>query len=232
MKKAIAVTELVIILLAAVSGIGLMFFMKSGASKAGCLEDVSICKNTFLLYQRWRSLGWAGIAPRLDCVAVSPPNCEQKEIKTDKSTEAMYIIAENLRYCWDKTLGKENTMGEDFAKRLNIAADDVDFCLVCSEFKTNVDISADEWNAYLDAKSPPGSQSTYSNLIQPSETTLKWSDKAKPLNYRNIGFTKGLKYYVVSVSAEDSKGDKKVYVYIDSSVDCGKKDPQIHYQLK
>ena len=238
MKKAIAMTELVIILLAAVAGIGLLFFAKSGVSKVSCLEEVSLCKNSFLFYQKWRLMKWAGIAPNLDCMAVSLPNCEQRDLKTSDKQETMHIIAENLRYCWDKTLGKQNTMGEDFAVNIfGVVGKDIDFCMVCSEFTPNVDISASEWNQYLDSRNPSGNPATYSQIIQPSEPQLLWDGGTKTYKYRDIDFKKGTRYYVVSVSAESSKGDGMVYIYIDPEVDCGKLAPQthypqIHYQLK
>lgn len=231
MKRAIAVTELVIILIAAIAGIGLLMFTKQATEKAGCMRDVDLCKNSFAFFQRWRSLGYAGVAPRLDCVAVSPPNCEEKELKTDDKQKTMHIIAENLRRCWEKTLGRQNKMGEDFA--INIfgkAGTDVDFCLVCSEFVPKVDIALEEWNKYLDERKVPGSPQTYAQFIDPVGPIV-WGNIYRDFGYRNTGFAAGTRYYVVSVSAE-TIGDGQVYVYIDREVYCGNKYPQIHYQLK
>jgi hypothetical protein len=227
MKRAIAVTELVLILLAAGAGIGLLFFAQKGVGKVACVRDVELCENSYAFYQRWRALGYAGIAPRVDCIAISPPNCEEKVLKTGDKNKTMHIIAENLRHCWGKTLGRQNQMGEDFAVNIfGKAGTDVDFCLVCSEFVPKVSITPKEWNDYLDTRKVPDSQQTYEELIDPVGPTIweRWG-------YRDIGFTEGTKYYVVSVSAE-TIADGQVHIYIDPQVYCGPTAPQVHYQLR
>ncbi len=227
MKKAIAITELTILILAIVTGIGLLTFTKQITEKVDCQKDIDICKSTYAFFQRWRVLGYAGMAPRMNCIAISPPNCKEKELETENKRETMHVIAENLRHCWSKTLGNENMMGEDFAYNLfGVAGKDVDFCLVCSEFTPNVDISASEWNDYLKNKKIPKTNILYDDFITPVGEEI-WSKK----RYKDIGFKKGIRYYVVSVSAE-TIDNSEVYIYIDPKIDCGKTYPQIHYQLK
>lgn len=233
MKKAIAVTQLVIILLAIGAGVGLLFFSKKGVEKAGCRAEVETCRTSFQVFKRIKEE--IAIEPRVDCIAVSPPNCEEKELKTEDKTQTMHIIAENLRWCWYKTLGLKNTMGDAFGYHLYLlgiitADDDVDFCLVCSEFTPNVDISVEEWNAFLDNRKIPNTQQTYEDYLDPI------APKVWEKSYRDIGFKKGQKYFVVSVSAEESEpadqAGKEVYIYIAPEIYCGDADPQVHYQLR
>lgn len=238
MKKAIAVTELTLILLAVVAGVGLIFLVRQSVEKVGCMSDVVICKNTYLTFKKIKEkAALLGIAPRLDCATISPPNCKETELKTENKQKTMHIIAENLRWCWDKTLGKQNTMGKDFAGYALIVGlitviKNVDFCLVCSEFKPNVDIPAAEWNDYLKNKKISRKEQTYAGLIDPVGQEI-W--KKRYQNYdKPIAFEKGKKYYVVSVSAEATEPTKEknqAFIYIDSEIVCGDKRPQIHYQL-
>ncbi len=234
MKKAMAVTAIVILILAVIAGIALLMYGKKGAEQTTCLAEVNMCKQSFVFYKTLKeSVG--SITPKVDCIAVSPPNCEQRELKTEDKQQTMYIIAENLRHCWEKTLGSQNTMGEDFASVWFApkvkGVKDVDFCLVCSEFVPNVDITSAEWDHFLDTRNVPNTQTPYSALIKPSSDQLVWTTKA--YSYRGIGFSKGIKYYVVSVSAEESKGDGQVFIYISPDIDCGTtENQQVHYQLK
>lgn len=235
MKKAIAVTELVIIILAIGAGIGLLTFTRESAVKIGCQRDVDLCRSSFAFYKRLKGVvGVAGIPPRIDCVAVSPPNCGETVLKTEDKKETMHVIAENLRWCWHKTLGKDNTIGEDFAEVAILPRggpiigkeDDVDFCLVCSEFTPKIDITAAEWDGYLGTRKIPKSDVTYEEFLDPSGPEI-WGKK-----YRDTSFAKGRTYYVVSVSAEETKGDGQVFIYIDPEINCGTEDPQVHYQLQ
>ncbi len=238
MKKAIAVTELMIILLAIAAGIGLLVLTKQTTEKTSCKQAVDLCRQSFLFFKRVKEKsGSLGIAPRIDCIAVSPPNCGQKQLKADGSSEerkrkTMFVIAENLRWCWHKTLGRDNTVGEDFGEAGFLPRwgkeDDVDFCLVCSEFimPDDVSITKEEWNAYLSGQRIAGETGTYADFIQPVGDEI-WGKR-----YRDIGFSAGQQYYVVSVSAEESRGDGQVYIYADREISCGDEDPQVHYQLK
>lgn len=234
MKKAIAVTELTIIILAVAAGIGLIFLATKGAEKAGCMSDVTVCKQSLIAYKKIREV--VGAVPyKVDCVAISPPNCEEKELKAENKPMTMFIIAENLKYCWDKTLGRENTIGEDFATAWYapkpFAPTDVDFCLVCSEFIPKVDVPDADWTAYLENQKMPNSDMTYAKFVNPADPISPWGQKYKDYG-RPFAFEKGKKYYVVSVSAEATKGDKAVYIYIEPEVNCGSNNPIIHYQLK
>ncbi len=229
MKRAIAITELTLILLALAAGIGLILFAKQGTQKVSCLEDVTLCKQSYSFFQRIKQK--IPVGPRVDCVAISPPNCDEKDLKTTDKQQTMHVIAENLRYCWDKTLGKDNTIGQDFAEWSYIwraiHEPDVDFCLVCSEFTPAVSISASEWSSYLASQTVPGSSTTYDQFLQP------FGPEIFAKRYKDISFTAGTRYYVVDVSAEQSKGDKQNFLYIDPTISCGDSSwQQIHYQLQ
>lgn len=239
MKKAIAVTELVIILLAIGAGIGLLLFSKKAFEKTDCLGKVNLCKSSYLFYKQIKAkAGSLAVPPKVDCTALSPPNCEEKELKATDKTQTMTIIAENLRYCWDKTLGMDNTIGVDFGevwgtRNMVIGERDVDFCLVCSEFTPNVDIETVEWNQFLDQHAIPDGSKTYEQLITPKSRITPWKQSYRDYSTR-FAFEKGKKYYVVSVDATETEDYTSipVYIYIDSQVYCGDKDPQVHYQLK
>ncbi len=255
MKKAIAVTELTIIILAVAAGIGLILFATKGAQKAGCMTDVTVCKQSLVFFKKIsdaiksKSYGIIDIssAPSVDCVAVSPPNCEEKELKPENVPMTMFIIAENLRYCWDKTNGRKNTIGTDFSNVNNywikkvpgaslhwmwwVVKDNVDFCLVCSEFIPKVDIPDADWTNYLENQQMPNSDQTYAQFVNPLKPVSPWGQKYKEFG-TPVAFEKGKKYYVVSVSAAETDPDKAAFIYIAPDVNCGDKDPIIHYQLK
>lgn len=257
MKKAIAVTELVIILLAVGAGVGLLFFGKQTAERVGCKADVEICRSGFLFYKKIREdvyvLGKFAPPPRLDCVAVSTPNCEERELKTKNKKQTMHVIAENLRWCWYKTLGEKNTIGKDFGTITKIlylipqtstataiatvtgARPNMDFCLVCSEFTPNVDISKEEWNEYLDTIRPPNSKETYAQLLKQSKNDVVKkhpSDWKKELKYKDIAFEKGKKYFVVSVNPAKTISEKTNFLYVSPEIYCGEDpDQQVHYQV-
>ncbi len=240
MKKAIAITELTIIILSVLAGIGLIFLATTGAEKAGCLTEVTVCRNTYALFKTLKEkLGPLSPLPRVDCVAVSPPNCEEKALKTEDRQQTMYVIAENLKYCWQKTLGRENDIGKEFGSQKilsgrTVSSGDVDFCLVCSEFTPNADISDADWTGYLENRKMFNSDETYAKFVNPAKPVSPWGQK-----YREFGtpvaFAKGVRYYVVSVDAEVTppvRDPDKVFIYIAPEVYCGEERPQIHYQLK
>jgi hypothetical protein len=239
MKKAIAMTELVLIILVVAGGIGLILFGKQASNKAECLEAVEVCKESNVLFKRIQEK--IALELRVNCPAISPPNCNEQVLKGKDKKETMHIIAENLRWCWEKTLGRQNTMGKDFAQFLSVlgvglgVSDKVDFCLVCSEFVPQVDITAQEWDNYLDTNKV-GKQ-TYAELINPVVPNVCFDRQDKPgcWGYHDIGFKKGVRYYVVSVDAweSDSRTNQPEYpvrIYIDPEIYCGKIDPQIHYE--
>ncbi len=227
MKKAIAVTELVIILLVAGAGIALLLYAGELKEKLGCKQDIELCRQSFQMFKRIKEK--LPVAPRIDCVATSPPNCEKTRFETTDKRQTMHTIAENLRWCWDKTLGATNTMGEDFAAGFlgRVAGQpDRDFCLVCSYFTPQIEISAKEWNDYLDTQNVPGRGQTYEEFLNPIDPVI-WEQ-----SYRDIAFTPGQTNNVVSVSAEGTKGDNQVFIYISTDITCGpSKEAQIHYQL-
>jgi len=225
---------LVLMILAILAGIGMLLYATQTKERVDCLQDVEICRSTFGIFKTIKEEATVlGIAPKLDCRAVSPPNCEEHELKTTDKQQTMHVIAENLRWCWYKTFGRENTMGKDFAGFgivMGLIARPVhkDFCLVCSQFTPAVSITPQEWNDFLSTRRVPRTAKTYAEVINPVEDSI-WNKK-----YKDIGFTAGTKQYVVSVSAENSKADvapHPAYLYIDSDLECGTAYPQIHYQL-
>ena len=235
MKKAIAVTELMLILLSVAVGVGLLLLTKAGSEKAACMRDVELCRDSYALFSGALK---RAIAARVDCVAISPPNCEKQVLEEEgtedeKQQKTMFIIAENLRWCWHKTLGNKNRMGNNWRTVMGIGTDDVDFCLVCSEFTPKVNIPADMWNKYLDTHKPSGEQRTYEQFIDPTEEQRKdWKTGwTAPYSYRDIGFTAGTKYFVVSAQP-DNEDDELVGIYITSTspIPCGTSDPKVHYQ--
>lgn len=229
MKKAFAITELMIMLLVIAGGIGLLFLTKEGAQKAGCMTDVELCRESYVFFSKLKEK--LPVGSKIDCPAISPPNCKEKELKVEgtpeeKKQKTMFIIAENLRWCWHKTLGIENKMGEDWAKVFGVYARDVDLCLPCSEFIPTVDISAADWDKYLQTQKIHGTEQTYAQFVNPPDTV--WNK-----DFWHHGFEKDKRYYVVSVSAERTKDDNKGRIYIDTDVYCGpSNDRQIPYQRK
>jgi hypothetical protein len=228
MKRAIAVTELTVLLLALAAGFGLLWYTKEGADKAACARDITLCKESFVLFKKVQEK--AAIEPKINCRSVSPPNCDNKVLPDDKQ-QAMFIIAENLRSCWEKTLGNQNTMGESLSYVLPVPVVGIsnlyDFCMVCSEFEPSVDISAQEWGDYFNMRKVPKTQSTYAEYITPNKETVFGK------GFNNVAFQKGKHYYVVSVSAEATfpYDIAPVGLYVDSELTCGEKKPQIHYQV-
>jgi hypothetical protein len=227
MKQAIAVTELMIFILAILAGTGLLFFGKKTVEN--CQDEVELCRNSYATFQS--KMISAVAKPRIDCLAVSPPNCNEKVLKTDDKEDTMFIIAENLRWCWYKTLEQKNKIGEDFGTFLEafgvrLLTPDVDFCLVCSEFTPNVDVPASEWDAYLADKKIPRKGITYGQYISPALRVWGRVYNGYP---QPTAFEKGTKYFVVSVSAEEEQ-DGLVGLYISPNIFCGTKDPQVHYQ--
>lgn len=207
MKRAIAMTELVLILLAAFAGIGLIVLSKKGAEKQDCKGSIEMCRTSYQLIKQVTQKLW--LYPRVNCPAISLPNCQQRKLETDSKEQTLFTIAENLRWCWYKTNGNENTMGEDFAKCWGIPGCDINFCLVCSEFETKVDLSRQEIEDYLNTKAMPGEAIRYGQYLTP--TSVDWPAGSGRSYLTSIA--KGKTYYVVSVSAE-TEGDKRVYLYI------------------
>lgn len=233
MKRAIAVTELTILLLALAAGFGLLWYSKEGADKVACTRDITLCKQSFALLRNVQEK--LTIEPKINCRAVSPPNCDNKVLPEDKQ-QAMFIIAENLRSCWEKTLGNDNNVGRALSYYFSVpgaggVVELFDYCLVCSEFEAQADISASEWSDYLLMRKVPKSSATYAEYITPNKETI--FNKG----FKNVGFQKGKHYYVVSVSAAATEGitfgvgKKPVGLYVDTELACGDKNPQIHYQV-
>lgn len=155
-KKAITQQELVLLIfviaVAAVLAGGVYIYikqMKAGAGIEGCRESI-------LFQQEVAEETKETIKPKIACPAPSI------DVKSKEKNEELRLIADQLKDCWYKSLGKANKMGY----RWSFLYPDWDVCLVCSEFALNQDIAPSELIDFLDIAKPKGSELTYREFLE------------------------------------------------------------------
>lgn len=175
-KKGLAESALALLIIAIITIGFLGIFVYNYSQRQTCVQKVELCKMSISFINTFKKTtghSLTGIVPKLDCPICVPGS--SAEIKNKKDGETMREIADHLRWCWYKTTGKYNSIGEDFGKfyaiSKTIAEKDLNVCIVCSEFKTETEISNSKLQKYLvDTKitNSPGQGKTYAQYLDMS----------------------------------------------------------------
>lgn len=143
-RRALAEATLVLLIIALISSGVIGLFVYNYSKAQDCAGKVELCRTSFfILSSSKKTLGLASKVLqdfKIDCPICVPGSSD--EIKVNTPNEAMREIAEHLKYCWYKTLGDEIKSGVSTVAINN-------FCLVCSEFNVNKDISNQDLLNYL-----------------------------------------------------------------------------------
>lgn len=108
-------------------------FINNYMARQSCVQKVELCKASSFLISGAKKASWGALSPaKLDCPVCVPGS--SGDIKSVNKKEVLKQIAEHLRYCWYKSGGKNNRVGEALFGSSSV-------CLVCSEFKLSNDVS-------------------------------------------------------------------------------------------
>ncbi|GEM_PF-5437961 len=172
-KKGLAESALALLIIALITIGFLGIFVYDYSQRQTCVQKVELCKMSISFLNTFKKAtghSLVAVTPKLDCPICVPDS--SFEIKNKKEEQTLHEIADHLRWCWYKTTGKDNTIGEDFGKfyaiSKTIAEKDLNVCIVCSEFKTNIEISNSKLQKYLaetKITNTPGQGKTYAQYL-------------------------------------------------------------------
>lgn len=170
-RKAMAESVLVGIILTLVAGGVLAAATINYLGAQDCESKIQRCRTSLQFFKTLKE-DTTGIAipTRVDC-PITPPCKLVKGLKGNKE-QVLRGIAEHLRVCWEKTRGKDNTIGLDFKQVFAIPISpetNVDFCLVCSEFEVPLVMQNREIASFIKKETMLRSDKTYLQFLQTSK---------------------------------------------------------------
>lgn len=246
-RKGMAESALVGIVLTLVVGGVLTIAVANYMGGQACASSVQRCRHSLQIFKTMKETPFVSIPPRVDC-PITPPCSFVKGLEGNKQ-QVLRGIAEHLRVCWDKTLGKDNTVGLDFKplfKSVPLTPElNVGYCLACSEFSVPFLIKKDELVDFLKKETMSKSSKTYYDFLQTSwidsedhlETVVRSipkKEKVPPHSayHEYLAVIPELKpvkeYVVVSVNFEDGTYN---HVFIAQAEDLPRYEcDQFHYQ--
>ncbi|MBI4141616.1 hypothetical protein HY484_01685 [Candidatus Woesearchaeota archaeon] len=163
--RAITEATLALLIIAIITMGFLAIFVYNYGERQTCTQKIELCRTSMTLLNTFRKIyGQAFLSePKIDCPICVPGSSDT--IKTEKQEEAIHEVAEHLRWCWYKTLGNDNKMGNvGWAPHLK----EKKICIVCSEFSTNQDINQAQLLQYLQKtkiRTGPGAGKTYETYL-------------------------------------------------------------------
>lgn len=179
MKKGIAESALALLILAVVTAVVLGMFVYNYREAQDCREKVELCHLSMELLSLFKEKGGSAsgvlpFEPKIDCPMCVPGS--SNDIKGISEEQTMQEIADHLRWCWYKTLGKENKIGRNQAL---IFLFEKKICTVCSQFKTDKEISSKRFLEYIKRTkivNSPGKGKTYETYLESLWGTKKILD--------------------------------------------------------
>jgi len=167
-KRAMAESALALLIIAIITMGVLGVFVYKYTERQSCIQKVELCKMSITVVSAYKkALGidqvLSIVEPKIDCPICVPDS--SGNIKNKEEKETMQEIANHLRWCWYKTTGQNNLAG-------GTAEGQIQFCTVCSEFKTAQEISIINLLSFLREKkinTGPGAGETYQQYLS---TTL------------------------------------------------------------
>ncbi|MBI4141226.1 hypothetical protein HY485_05310 [Candidatus Woesearchaeota archaeon] len=163
--KGITEATLALLIIALITMGFLGVFVYNYGERQTCTQKIELCRTSMTILNAFRRISFQAFMsePKIDCPICVPGSSDK--ITTEKPEESMHEIAEHLRSCWYKTLGKNNHLAENtflgfyFRQKL---------CMVCSEFVTNQDIKPQKFMTYLQTtkiKTGAGAGKTYAEYL-------------------------------------------------------------------
>ncbi len=144
LKKGMAESTLAVLIITLISIGFIGLFVYNYTERQSCTSKVELCRSSSFLISQAKKATAGFLSPeriiKLDCPICVPGSSE--EIKSLDKKTVLREIAEHLRYCWYKTNGRNNRVGEALLGGTSV-------CLVCSEFKLSQDISRQDLLDFL-----------------------------------------------------------------------------------
>jgi len=150
MKRGIAISTLALLLITLVVGAGLGNFVYKLSKNISEKSLIERCRTSmFFISQSRQRLGKleAG-APELP-----QPDCPfANKTFSGKQQDVVAGIAEEMRLCWDKTLGIRNNLGFSYYPWFFGGDREQDICLVCAEFTLDQDLDVKQIQQFFETK--------------------------------------------------------------------------------
>ena len=195
-RKAITEATLALLIIALITMGFLGVFVYNYGERQTCTQKIELCRTSMTILNAFIKAPWylkktSPLKPRIDCPICVPGSSDK--IKNEEQEKNLHEIAEHLRWCWYKTLGKDNFML------------DKKICTVCSEFTIKQQIEPAEFLNYLRTtkiKTGPGAGKTYEEYLD-----MYWGTQGI-LDYATFINDPGLPTYL-ALGTESAQKDLK-----------------------
>jgi hypothetical protein len=164
-RKGMAMSTLVILIIFVVIMLILLNFIIRYRAAQSESSNLELCRVSILNFQSLkRETGGVLGAPAFDCKVLDDV------IKTKDKQRAMREVADHMRWCWYKSLGRDNRVGAEAWLGLDFLKGDVDWCLVCSGFTLapgTPEFTPAEVTEFLKTQKVTRGGETYASIIKP-----------------------------------------------------------------
>lgn len=167
-RKAITEATLALLIISIITMGFLTVFVYNYGERQTCTQKVELCRTSMSLLNTYTQApltkkAITPIIPKIDCPICVPGSSEK--IQNEDQEKNLHEIAEHLRWCWHKTLGRNNKIAQNTLLKIYFSQK---LCVVCSEFTVDKDVKPQELINYLQKtkiKIGPGAGKNYAQYL-------------------------------------------------------------------